>query len=192
MINELREIAKFIFGFLAWIVFLLLPTNGWEPLRRAVVISLIVSVVFSWKQLRDGFILAWATVAFFLLCAILFYGLEWIWLANHMAIIANSFLDGIIWFTVSIGKPFTLQYARADLPPEQWYDEGLVRSCRTIAIFWGMLLLVPIAFNVFHLLYPTALPGAVYFSVSLFCIIFGILVTRIYTRLKRKQRAQTL
>ncbi len=192
MIDELREIAKFIFGFLAWIVFLLLPTNGWEPLRRAGLISLIISVVFSWKQLRDGFILAWATMAFFLLCAISFYGFEWIWLANHIAIIANSFLDGIIWFTVLIGKPFTLQYARADLPPEQWYDEGIVRSCRTIAIFWGMLLPVPIASNVFQLLYPTALPGAFYFSISVFCIIFGILVTRIYTRLKRKQRAQTL
>ncbi len=192
MIDELREIVKFLFGFLAWIVFLLLPTNGWEPLRRAVVISLIISVVFSWKQLRDGFILAWATVAFFLLCAIAFYGFEWIWLANHMAIIANTFLAGIIWFTVLIGKPFTLQYARADLPPEQWYDEGLVRSCRTIAIFWGMLLPVPVAFNVFQLFYPTALPGAVYFSISVFCIFFGIFGTRVYTRLKRKQRAQTL
>jgi hypothetical protein len=192
MIDELRETAKFIFGFLAWIVFLLLPTNGWEPLRRAVVVSLIISVVFSWKQLRDGFILAWATAGFFLLCTISFYGFEWIWLADHMAIVANSFLDGIIWFTVLIGKPFTLQYARADLPADQWYDENLVRSCRAIAIFWGLLLPIPIAFNVFQLLYPTALPGAFYFSISVFCIMLGILVTRIYTRLKRKQRAQTL
>jgi hypothetical protein len=189
MINELREVVKFIFGFLGWIVFLLLPTDGWEPLRRAVVISLVVSVVSSWKQLRGGFVLAWATVAFFVLCAVSFYVFEWVWLAKHMAIVANAVLAGIIWFTVLIGKPFTLQYARADLPPERWNDENLVRGCRTIAIFWGSLLLVPVVFNVFRHSYPNALPDMVYFSMSIFCIVFGTIFTRLYIHLSRRRRA---
>ena len=189
MIDELLEIVRFLFGFLPWLLFLILPTNGWEPLRRAVLICLIVSVVFAWKQLRDRFILQWATVAFFLFSAISFYGFKSIWLANYIAIISNSFLDGVIWFTVLIGKPFTLQYARAELPPEQWYDEDVVRSCRTTAIFWGILLLVPTAFGVFRLRYPAALPGGFYFSISVFSIIFGVIFTTVYKRLKRKQRA---
>ncbi len=89
---------------------------------------------------------------FFLFSSIAFYVFEWTWLADHMAIITNVFLDGIIWLTVLIGKPFTLQYARAELPPEQWYDEELIRSCRIIAIFWGTLLLIPTALNAFQLL----------------------------------------
>ncbi len=194
MIDELLEIvwelAKFIFGFLPWLAFLFLPTNNWESLRRAVVICLILSVVFSWKQLRHLFILQWATVAFFFLAAISFYGFEWIWLAKHMALITNAFLDGIIWLTVLIGKPFTLQYARAELPQERWYDEDLVRSSRSIAIFWGILLLIPTVLNAFQILYPAALPKTFYFSMSVFGIVLGTFFTVFYKRLKRKQREQ--
>jgi hypothetical protein len=132
--------------------------------------------------------LQWATVVFFLFCAIALYGFRWIWLAKHMGIIANGFLAGVIWFTVLIGKPFTLQYARADLPKEQWNDEGLIRGCRFIAIFWGALLVVPTAFNAFRLFYPVALPDRFYFYLSLFCIIIGISYTTLYKRQKRKQR----
>ena len=190
MIDELVELAKFLFGFLPWIVFLFLPTDSWDSLRRAVAICLVLSVPFSWKQLRDGFVLQWATVAFFLVATVSFYSFEWIWLAEHMAIITNGFLDGIIWFTVLIGKPFTLQYARAELPAEQWHDENMIRSCRTIAVFWGALLLVPTACSVFHLVHPTALPGRFYFAVSVSCIVFGGAFTTAYKRMKRQQRAK--
>ncbi len=188
MIGELLDIVKFVVGFLPWILFLLLPTGGWDPLRRAVAICLVVSVVVAWNALRRGFILQWATLLFFLFCAVSLYGFKWIWLAKHLAIIANGFLTGTIWFTVLIGRPFTLQYARADLPQERWYDEDLIHGCRFIAVFWGILLLVPTAFNVFRLCCPAALPGRVYFYVSLFCIIIGITYTALYKRMKRKQR----
>ena len=190
MIDELVELAKFLFGFLPWLVFLFLPTNSLESLRRAVVICLILSVAFSWKQLRNGFILQWATTAFFLFSAVAFYGFEWVWFALHMSIITNVFLDGIIWLTVLIGKQFTLQYARADLPPEQWYDKDLVHSCRVIAEFWGFLLLVPTAFGAFQLAYPAALPGTFYFAVSVLCIFAGAVFTNLYKSVKRKQRAK--
>ncbi len=188
MMHELQELVRFLLGFLPWILFLFLPTDGWEPLRRAVVVCLAASLVFGWKALRKGFILQWATLGFFLFCTISLYGFMWIWLAKHMGIIANGFLDGVIWFTVLVGKPFTLQYARADLPRELWYDEGLIRGCRLIAIFWGALLLVPTAFNAFRLLYPAALPDRFYFYLSLFCITFGICYTTFYKRKKREQR----
>jgi hypothetical protein len=190
MIGELLEMAKFLLGFLPWILFLLLPTDGWELLRRAVAICFVASVVFALKQLRKGFILSWATLLFFLACTIAFYGFGWIWLAKHMGIIANSFLAGIIWFTVIIGKPFTLQYARADLPQERWYDEALFRNTRFIAIFWGVLLLIPTAFSTFRYFYPGTLPDRFYFGLSLSCIIFGVAYTTYFKRMKRKQHEQ--
>ncbi len=189
MIEQLIDLAKFLFGFLPWLVFLVLPTNSWDSLRRAVLICLILSVVFSWKQLRAGFILQWATVAFFLFAAIAFYGFAWIWLAEHMAIVTNAFLDGIIWLTVLTGKPFTLQYSRAELPPERWHDAEVVHVCRVIAVFWGVLLLVPTAFNAFRLLRPAALPDTFYFVLSVLCIVVGSVFTNLYKTIKRKQRA---
>jgi hypothetical protein len=188
IVRELLEIAKFILGFLPWILFLLLPTDGWEPLRRAVVICLAVSIIFTWKGLRKGFILQWGTLLFFLFCTISLYGFSWIWLAGHMGIIANSVLTGIIWITVIIGKPFTLQYARADLPREQWNDKQLVRGCRFIAVCWGILLLIPTVLSFFRFFFPIALSDAFYFYISLFCIIIGISYTTYYKSRKRKQR----
>jgi len=188
MIATLIETAKFILGFLPWFLFLFLPTNSWNQLVIAVVICLAASVLFSWKMLRKGFVLQWATAAFFLFCALALYGFRWVWLADHMGIIANGFLDGVIWFTVLTGKPFTLQYARAELPQEQWNDEGLIHSCRFIAIFWGMLLLVPIAFETFRLFYPHALPDRFSLFSSLSCIIIGTGYTTFYKHLKRRQR----
>jgi hypothetical protein len=188
MLIELVDIAKLVLGFLPWILFLFLPTDGWDPLRRAVVVCLAASVVLSWKMLRKGFILQWATVVFFSFCAISLYGFRWVWVAQYMGIAANGFLAGIIWFTVLIGNPFTLQYARADLPREHWHDEGLIRSCRFLAIFWGTLLLIPTAFNAYRLYHPDALPDRFYFYLSVFCIVLGIGYTTFYKRRIRKQR----
>jgi hypothetical protein len=192
MISELLDTAKFLLGFLPWILFLLLPTDGWDQLRGVVVICLAASVIFGWKELRKGFILQWASLLFFLFCAISFYGFSWVWLAQHMGVIANSFLVGVIWLTVLIGKPFTLQYARVDLPQEQWHDEGLIRSCRFIAIFWGTLLSFTTAFSIFRAFYPTALPDSFYFYLSLSGIIIGSFYTTFYKRKQRKQREAAL
>jgi hypothetical protein len=186
--NELLDVAKFLLGFLPWILFLLLPTDGWDPLRRAVVVCMIISVIFGWKELRKGFILQWASTLFFLFCTISFYGFSWAWLAEHMGIISNGFLTAVIWFTVLIGQPFTLQYVRADLPREKWYDEDMIRGCRFIAIFWGTLLFVPTAFSIFRLFYPLALPAYFYSYLNPLCIIIGVSYTIFYKHKKRKQR----
>ncbi|MCL5037121.1 MAG: hypothetical protein M1269_08405 [Chloroflexi bacterium] len=188
IMDELMYVVKFLLGFSPWLLFLFLPTDGWDPLRRVVVICLAASVVFGWGDLRRGFILQWCSLAFFLFCTISFWGFKWVWLAEHMGIIGNGFLDGVIWITVLIGKPFTLQYAQADLPKEQWHDEGLIHSCRFLAIFWGALLLVPTAFYIFRFYHPTALPALFYFYLSVICIVIGVSYTTIYKQMKRKQR----
>lgn len=188
MIPTLKEVASFIIGFLPWILLLLLPTDGWDPLRRATAVCLIVALVLGWNALRRGFILQWATVGFFLFCAIAFYGFSWTWLAELMGIIANGFLAGVIWLTVLTGNPFTLQYAREELPRERWHEAGVIHVCQVIAIFWGTLLLVPTLFSVFRLLYPTALPAHFYFYLSLLCMAVGIGYTTIYRHKKRAER----
>ncbi|MGC9196092.1 MAG: hypothetical protein ACP5IL_11650 [Syntrophobacteraceae bacterium] len=189
MMDILLDIGRFVLGFLPWILFLFLPTDGWEPLRRAVLICLAASVVFSLKALRERFILQWTTVAFFLFCAISFYGFNWVWLARHMSVIANLVLDAIIWLSIVSGKPFTLQYAKAEAPPEVWNSEAFIRGCRSIALFWGALLLVPSAFSFLGLFYPAALPRGLGFFITLTCMVLGIVWTTLFKRAKRRQRA---
>jgi hypothetical protein len=188
MIEAVLDIARFLVGFLPWILFLFLPTEGWEPLRRAVLICLAASVVFSWKALRERFLLQWTSTMFFLFCALAFYGFNWVWLARHMSVVANLVLDGTIWLTVVAGRPFTLQYAQLETPREFWDTQAFRSGCRSIAIFWGVLLLVPSVFSIFRLFSPGALPNAFYFLLTIFCMVFGIVSTTIFKRVKRKQR----
>jgi len=190
MIKEIVDLIKFLLGFLPWLLFLFMPTDSWNLLRRAVSICLLVSIIFAWKALRKGFVLQWSTLIFFLFCVVSLFGFEWIWLAKHMGIISNCFLAGVIWLTILIGKPFTLQYARNDLPKENWNDEGLIQSCRFIAVFWGILLLLPVISNIFRIFYPEALPDRFYFFISVSCIIIGISYTTFYKRKKRKEREE--
>jgi carotenoid cleavage dioxygenase len=188
MMDTLLDVGRFLIGFLPWILFLYLPTNGWEPLRRAVLMCLAASIVFSLKALRERFILQWATVAFFLFCAISFYGFNWVWLANHMSVVANLVLDAIIWLSILAGKPFTLQYAKAEAPSEIWHTEAFLRGCRSIAVFWGALLLVPSALSLLDLFYPAALPKGFHFFITPACMVLGIVWTTLFKRAKRRQR----
>lgn len=188
MLRELREIASFILGFLPWILLLVLPSRSWDQFRRVVAICLVVAVVLGWKQLRKGFLLQWATVAFFLVSTVSLYELAWVWLAEHMGIIANALLAGIVWFTILVGKPFTIQLAREDTPPERWHDEAFTSACRFIAIFWGLLLLVPTAAAIFRAVYSHALSDHFYLYLSLSCIAVGTVFTSVFKRIKRQQR----
>jgi hypothetical protein len=108
-------------------------------------------------------------------------------IAKGMGIIANGFLAAIIWLTILVGKPFTLQYARADLPRERWDDPGLARSCQFIAIVWGLLLTLSTSISFFRVLNPGLYPGWVYASISIGTIIGGTIFTQVYKQRRRSQ-----
>jgi hypothetical protein len=187
--NEIIDLLKFLFGFISWILFLFLAGNTLASLEWAIIICLAASLIFGYQQLRGGFILQWGTVFFFALCAIMVNFLHMVVIAKNMGLIANGFLAAIIWFTILIGKPFTLQYARADLPKERWYDPQLMQSCRFIAIVWGALMTLSTLVSSFRALNPGAYPEWVYSGISIGTIIGGTIFTQLYKKYKRSQRA---
>lgn len=109
-------------------------------------------------------------------------------LAKSMGIISNGFLACIIWVTILIGKPFTLQYARADFPKERWNDPALIHSCRFIAIIWGLLVTLSTLAAIVRVLNPALYPDWVYFDISIAIILGGSIFTTLYKEHKRKQR----
>ena len=186
--EEIKEAVKFIFGFLPWIVFLFVSGHSFSSLERALVICLVVCVVAGFQDLRRGFLLQWGTLLFFLSSAILINHLKIIWFAVHMGILANAYLAFIMWTTIFIGQPFTLQYARVELPEELWHDKNVIRGCRFIAIVWGLLMLAATGASLFRYTHHGLLPDWVYFDISLGLILFGIAFTTLYKRIKKKQR----
>ena len=186
--EELIEIVKFLFGFIPWILFLFLSGNTLVSLERSIIISLLASVIFGFRELRKGFILQWGTFLFFIACAITVNLLKLVFVAEYMGIISNGFFASLIWVTIFIGKPFTLQYAKVELPKEQWEEPGLIQSCRFIALIWALLLTLSTLISFLRILKPGLCPGWVYFDITLGIMLGGGIFTTLYKKYKRSQR----
>jgi len=169
-----------------WILFLFLSGHSLVSLERSITICLVVSLIFGFRDLRRGFILQWGTLVFFSGCMILVNFMSVVFVAKNMGIISNGFLASIIWLTIFIGKPFTLQYAKAELPKEKWDDPKLIHSCNFVAMIWGLLLCLGASAQVFKALKPDLYPDWVYFDISIAIILGGIVFTSLYKRRKRR------
>ena len=188
--NWVVELLKFLLGFLPWLLFLFISGHTLASLERSIVICLFAILIFGFRDLRRGFILQWVTLLFFIACVITVNLMKSAFVAENMGIISNGFIAGIIWVTIFIGKPFTLQYARADLPKERWDEPGLIQSCRFIAIIWALLLSFSAFVSIFRVLNPKLFPDNVYFDISIAIILGGSLFTILYKKYKRDQYKQ--
>lgn len=185
--KELKEILKFLLGFMPWLLFLFFSGQSFGSLERSVLIGLLASLIFGFRELRRGFLLQWGTLIFFIACAIAVDLMKSVWVAKSMGIISNGSLACLIWGTILIGKPFTLQYARAELPKERWDDPALFRSCRFMAVVWGFLLTFLTLVAYFKNSYPALCPNGVSFDISIAAIVGGIVFTSGYKKYKRSQ-----
>jgi len=189
--KELKELFKFLLGFMPWLLFLFLSGPTLLSLERSIMVCLLASVIFNFGELRRGFILQWGTLLFFIACVITVNFSHSMFVAKNMGIISNGFLASLIWGTIFIGKPFTLQYARADLPAERWGDPALIHSCRFIAIVWALLLTLSALIAYFKVLNPARYPDWIYFAISMGVMLGGTVFTSVYKKYKRNQRNST-
>jgi carotenoid cleavage dioxygenase len=190
MKRELIESVKMMIGFMPWILFLFIGGNSLSSLERAILICLGACLVFGFSDLRRGFLLAWGSLSFFVLCAILINGFKVLWLATYMSILANAYLALIMWLTIFLKNPFTLQYARSSLPEELWHDDNVFKVCQFIALVWGCLILASTAISTFKFTHKDLLPEWVYTNISIGIMISGVAFTAIYRHIKKKQRTQ--
>ncbi len=185
--KDLKEIMNFMLGFMPWILFLFFSGQTFVSLERSILIGLLASLIFGFNELRRGFLLQWGTLFFFILCAITVNCLKWVFVAKSMGIISNGFLALVIWWTILSGKPFTLQYARAELPKERWNEPALLLSCRLLAIVWALLLTFLALVACFKSLNPSLYPDGIYLGISIAVIVGGIVFTSVYKKYKRNQ-----
>lgn len=166
-------ILQTIVGFLPWIVFAIIPCNNMTQLSYAVVVCLLLELVGDYKQLLKGFILSWGTLIFFAFNVIFVTWLKSIWIATHMGIFANTALVVIAWFSLLIGKPFTIQYAKEKTPKERWTSSIFIRINKIMTIFWGCVFIFNTGVNVLRVYY-TGVPNWVYSGVLIFSIFVGM------------------
>lgn len=187
-IPDLKDLGLLMLGFLPWMLFLFLSGHTLASLKIAIIVSLVTTVTIGFGDLKRGFVLQWGTCIFFISCLIMVNFLNNIWMAMEMDLLSNLALAAIMWFTVLIGKPFALQYAKRGLPKKIWNDTNFIRGCMLITIVWACLMTFALLISVIKRTALLPFPDWVYFDLSLLNIAAGLAFTTAFKRKKRLKR----
>ncbi|HHL3494124.1 TPA: carotenoid oxygenase family protein [Legionella pneumophila] len=163
-----------ILGFLPWVLYFILL--GYNQYILAISTALVVTVLLSFNELKKGFILTWGTFLFFLLLlgVTLFTSLDWLTL--HADLIASYALASIAGFSLLIDKPFTLQYAREQVPKEFWESKIFVRINQWITGVWTASFLINACIDSLQLY--TAFNPWFYQTISYLPMVFAVWFTQ--------------
>ncbi|TAL61201.1 MAG: hypothetical protein EPN84_08330 [Legionella sp.] len=168
---------KVIIGFLPWIIYSLLVSVLPGQHVLAVLVALCLTVISD--ELKKGFILAWGTFCFFLFMLFGTYFFSEAWLEYYANVIANGALAVITWFSLAINKPFTLQYAKEQVPPEFWNSPLFLKVNQIITAVWGLCFTLCVVTNFAQLRANLVMDG-VYESLTYAFIIAAVLFTKVF------------
>jgi hypothetical protein len=128
---------KLIMAFAPWICFLLIAQGSLFRLKLGLAVALILSVVMGLAGVHRGVIL-WVGLIFFAYSTAAVVGLNNMWTAQHMGVLANAVLAASVWLTVVMGKPFTLAYAREHVDSALWDNPAFMKSNLIVTSVWGL------------------------------------------------------
>jgi hypothetical protein len=123
-----------IIAFLPWILFGVLSHR--YPLA-ALVVALAMTAVQVLVHRRNPKILELISFGFFTFDFVALYILRWVAIGHHQGLIVHLLLAATAWGSLLAGAPFTLQYARENVPPERWHLPSFVRTNQWITAVWG-------------------------------------------------------
>jgi hypothetical protein len=144
----MKQIFSILLGFLPWIVFGVISGPSLWRLNTAIIVALALVLVMGYKQLTKGFILTWGSLFFFGINLVMVVLLRNLWVIKNLDILSHGALAAIAWLSILLGKPFVLQYARETVPPERQASTVFYRTCRTLAVIWGVVFLIATGMSV--------------------------------------------
>jgi len=144
----MKEILNILLGFLPWIVFGAVSGPSLWRLNAAIINALALVLVMGYKQLAQGFILTWGSLLFFGVNLVMVVLGRNLWVIKNLDILTKGTLAAIAWLSIFMGKPFVLQYARETVPPERQASPVFYRTCRTLAVIWGVVFLIATGMSV--------------------------------------------
>ena len=180
----MQQIISILLGFLPWIAFGVIAGPSLWRLNAAIIVALALVLVMGYKQLAKGFILTWGSLLFFgvnLVMVVLYRNL---WVIKNLNVLSHGTLAAIAWVSIFLGKPFVLQYARETVPPERQASPVFYRTCRTLAVIWGVVFLIATGMSVAKT-YDWWAGGMGYQAVSLGLIGLGLWLNHWYPQYVR-------
>ena len=127
---------KLVLSFAPWISFLIIAQGSLFRLELGLVVALVLTVGMGVARLHRGVIL-WTGLIFFTYATVAVMAFGDMWTVRHMGVLANGALAAGSWFTIAVGKPFSVDYARAHTDPALWHDPVFIRTNVIITAAWA-------------------------------------------------------
>lgn len=134
--------VKIFTGFIPWVVFSIYEGQKSSNMTKASLIAAIVTLVISRKDIKKLFVLPIATLTFFILLWLNNTYINLPWLDNNASLIINLGLPIIIFISIIIGQPFTMQYAKEEVDQAYWKRPMFIRINYVLSIMWLIIILL--------------------------------------------------
>lgn len=105
-----------------WLIFAALAVYTPVPFEIILLLSLAASLLVGYRDLKDRFIIAWTTTLFFTAVSVLVLAFCWFDIVPLLGVASNGVLLLVTVGSLRLGVPFTEQYARREVPEEEWTD----------------------------------------------------------------------
>jgi hypothetical protein len=137
---------------LPWLLFAALAAVSWPASAAA---GVLASLAIVRRERRAGtawedLILQTGSLAFFVLVLALALAVPHCFLRPYSGAGSQAWLGLVAWFSLAIGKPFTMAFAKQGTPPALWEEPRFKKVNTTITTFWAT------SFTVFSVLIALA------------------------------------
>lgn len=129
-------------SFIPWCLFFALDTYGTMELKIAIITALLTIIILNFKALQQKQLFDWGTFIFFIFLGILVIGFNNTWFILNAIFVANIALAIMVWVSVIIKKPLTIQYAKLAVAKELWSTTIFYRTNNYVTICWGLILTI--------------------------------------------------
>ncbi len=163
-------------GFLPWILYFILIGKTPAQLNLAISVAAATTILLEIKSLKKGFILSWGTLIFFIFLYVAVVVMKNQWIAQYEWVFSNGTLALIAWGSLAIRCPFTIQYAKEQVPEEKWQHPTFIKINVILTAVWGCVFLIGLGLHILRFYFPSA-PASLAEVISYLPSIFGIWFT---------------
>lgn len=129
-------------SFIPWFVYFILAGSHYVSDETAAIAALVSAIVFTRHGLRKGFILEWGSVLYFTFLSAMYLLPTMDGLSRYAYLSSNLILSLIMWISICIKKPFSMQYAREGVKEIYWNTPTFKQINYAISIVWATALLL--------------------------------------------------
>ncbi|KTD61897.1 carotenoid oxygenase family protein [Legionella spiritensis] len=127
-------------GFIPWITYAIVASFKNLNTELAPLAAIAATLLFCRSNLRKKFILDWSSLVYFILLSLLYLSPLKAWLDQYAYLISNIALGLIMWISIVIRQPFSMQYAKEEVDEIYWISPLFRQINYTISIVWASAL----------------------------------------------------